>query len=532
MAPRGRAVPWLDGLSNLSLRLRVIGLLGLLTLILAGTGLSMALTLHDYNAQRVLIRETLTPAGDASNELLVSLLNQETGERGYLVTGQGSFLGPYRKGRVDFDRALADIEQLLGDEPEVRAELDAVSAAVGTWREVAAEPEIAARRTGDVEGARRLVAGGQGRAAFDEVRAATEALRQSVQGRLGTERTAAASAFEQLTNLLVLAALLLVALVVATALLMRRWVLLPVGDLRANMRAVALGQLDRRVLVTGPPEVEAIAADAEGMRQRIISELEAARAATEALHQHSPVVSGLRNELSARSVDELDGVRVHGVLHPAEGVLAGDWWETVRRDSGRTTLLVADVAGHGAEAGLVALRFKQRITVLLRTDLDLLTAFVTAAKDLDDDDERFLSCVLVEVDAEAGKVRWINAGHSAAMILHRQGADTIAEDLYPTGPLIGALEHRWEVQETTLGAGDLLIAMTDGITEARRGGDTEFGVEGVLATLSGMQRWSPRSCVAELGEAVRTFADDWRRDDVTIVALDLVLEREPTGVPA
>lgn len=512
----------------MSLRLRVIGLLGLLTLILAGTGLSMALTLHDYNDQRAMILGTLTPARDASGDLLISLLNQETGERGYVITGDDSFLDPYREGRSEFDSAHKKIEQLLGDDPEVRLELDAVSAAVGTWHQVGAEPEIAARKDGNLDRAQELVASGEGRAAFDEVRAVAETLNETLEGKLASERTAAASAFEQLTNLLILAGLLLIALVVATALLMRRWVLLPVSALRANMRAVALGQLDKRVTVAGPPEVEAIAADAEGMRQRIVSELDTARAATEALQQHSPVVSGLRNELSARSVEELEGVRVHGVLHAAEGVLAGDWWETVRRGDGRTALLVADVAGHGAEAGLVALRFKQRISVLLRTELDLLTAFVTAARDLDDDAEKFLSCVLVEVDAPAGQVRWINAGHSSAMILRRQATETVAEDLSPTGPLIGALEHRWEVHATTLAPGDLLLAITDGVTEARRG-DEEFGVEGVVDTLSAMQRWSPRACVAELGEAVRTFADDWRRDDVTMVALDLDLVRPPAS---
>ena len=51
------------------------------------------------------------------------------------------------------------------------------------------------------------------------------------------------------------------------------------------------------------------------------------------------------------------------------------------RPDGTVTTVVADVSGHGPQAGLVALRFKQRLTALLRTELDLLTVFDVAAPD-------------------------------------------------------------------------------------------------------------------------------------------------------
>ena len=53
------------------------------------------------------------------------------------------------------------------------------------------------------------------------------------------------------------------------------------------------------MLIDGPPEVAAVGRDAESMRRRIVAELESARAATEALTQHSPVVSLLRSELAS-----------------------------------------------------------------------------------------------------------------------------------------------------------------------------------------------------------------------------------------
>jgi CHASE3 domain sensor protein len=505
-----------------SLRLRIGGLLVVLALLLSGTALAVAGTVRDYDGQRVLISERLQPASSNSRALLTSLINQETGERGFLITGRESFLQPYIKGRARFRPALLQLEHAFVDDPEVTDRIAAVRLAARHWHRTGIAPEVAARRAGNTLGAQSLVAQGQSKSAFDVVRREVDALQKLIDSRLNAARAVANTAFSSIKQALLASGALLVALVILTCLLLRRWVLVPVKTLRASMREVAQGRIDQPVRVIGPPEVAAIGNDAEDMRRRIVFELDTARGATEALLQHSPVVAGLRNELAARSIDDLQGVRVFGALHPAEGVLAGDWWEAVRRTDGRTALVVADVAGHGAAAGLVALRFKERLTALLRTDLDLLTAFTTAARDLDEDPEKFLSCVLIEVDASSGVLRWINAGHSAALVARRAGADVKVLDLAPTGPLVGALEQQWCVSETALRPGDLLIAMTDGVVEARRGDEQEFGVAGVLDTLRRQRSWSPRATVTELVEAVRLFADDWRRDDVTLVALELV----------
>jgi serine phosphatase RsbU (regulator of sigma subunit) len=71
---------------------------------------------------------------------------------------------------------------------------------------------------------------------------------------------------------------------------------------------------------------------------------------------------------------------------------------------------------------------------------------------------------------------------------------------------------------------ELLLAFTDGVSEARRGheaGSAEFGTDGVLSTLDGLGAWSPDGAVAEVLEAVRQHADNWHRDDVTVVAFTL-----------
>jgi serine phosphatase RsbU (regulator of sigma subunit) len=261
------------------------------------------------------------------------------------------------------------------------------------------------------------------------------------------------------------------------------------------------------------------------MRRRIVAELDASRAASEALSQHSPVVSLLRQELTSHPRAEANGLQISGMVLSAEGVLAGDWWEALRRPDGSTALILADVSGHGAEAGLVAFAFKQRITALLDTDLELGRAFALAAQRNETDHERFLSCLVVVVDPERQRLSWINAGHPSALVVDRQNRDIVTE-LSPTGPLISSVTSGWTVSSTLFGPDDMLLACTDGVLEARDADGREFGTDGLLGVLRGLTRWSSGEAVIECRESVRRFAADVRRDDVTCVALTLSAQRE------
>jgi serine phosphatase RsbU (regulator of sigma subunit) len=313
---------------------------------------------------------------------------------------------------------------------------------------------------------------------------------------------------------------LLALILLVGALLLRRWVLGPVNALRGRMRLVAAGRLDEQVLVDGPPEVAAIARDAENMRRRIVAELEATRGATEALSQHSPVVSALRGQLTAQPHRDTDGLDFVGAVRSAEGVLAGDWWEAVPRPDGSTAMILADVSGHGAEAGLVAFAFKHRITALLDSDLELGEAFTLASRWSDGDSERFVSCLVVVVDPAAGTLAWVNAGHPPGLVVGSEDRGRVTE-LVPTGPLICSVASGWTVGQVPFGPADLLVACTDGVLEARAADGAEFGTEGLLAVLRSLRTWSAQEAVSEIQEAVRRFGTDTRRDDVTCVALAL-----------
>jgi serine phosphatase RsbU (regulator of sigma subunit)/CHASE3 domain sensor protein len=504
-----------------SLRLRLLGLFLVLVVVVVGSALATGVALSKVEAERDVVANRWQPASVQSRALLTSLVNQETGQRGYVLTGDEAFLEPYRNGGLAFRDTLESLQHRFADDEEMSQALAAVSKAATRWQRGAAAPEIEGRRSGELGPARQLLLARRGKTYFDDVRVDVTRLQQLIDTRADEAATREADDIDTLRTTVLIGRVVIVAFVVIVALLLRGWVLGPVSRLRARMREVAGGQLDRQVLVSGPPEVMEIAQDAENMRRRIVSELDATREATEALSQHSPVVMALRRELAPRPRAESGGLQVTGMVQAAEGVLAGDWWEAVARPDGTTALVLADVSGHGAEAGLVAYAFKQRITALLEGGLDLSTIFtLVARRPHGGDDERFLSCLVVVVDPRREQVSWINAGHPPALVVNRDRGGAVRE-LAPTGPLISSVTSGWRETSAPFRPGDLLVACTDGVLEARNAQGDEFGLDGVLGVLRGLRSWSPDDAVSECHQAVRRFAVDSRRDDVTCVALSM-----------
>jgi sigma-B regulation protein RsbU (phosphoserine phosphatase) len=511
-----------------SLRLRLVAVLAVLVIVLSVAAVTVRTAMERVRDSRDLVSEKLEPAAVRSRALLVSLVDQETGQRGFVITGDDQFLAPYRNGQQRFIEHASALRAVFGDDRIMREALDRLAVATEQWRRVGAQPEIAARRAGDLARAEDLVRAGAGRTAFDLARAEAERLQDLIDARTRQARAQDQRDLEMLRWLILGSVGLTLLALAVVALLLRRWVLLPVLRTRASMREVARGELGRHVSVEGPPEVAAIGRDAESMRRRIVSELAAAQAATEALGQHSPAVAGLRRELGSVGGEVAPGIDLRGEVLPAEGVLTGDWWEARRRPDGTTAVVVADVSGHGTEAGLVALRFKQRIGALLDSTLDVETLFAIAAELGEEDPERFVACLLLVIDPVAGRLTWINAGHPPGLLVHR-GRPPSARELGPTGPLVSAVSTGWTARTALLGPTDLLLLCTDGILEARDSDGREFGTSGVLGVLARLRQWSVEEAVAECIEAVRRHAVDLRRDDLTCVAV-AVKDREVARV--
>jgi len=111
-------------------------------LVLAGALAGATLLNRTDNVSRELT-DDIQPARVAAAQLQAALRDQETGERGYLISADRQFLGPYFDGQHAEQAAAEDIRRRLGHRADLIADLDAIETASAAWRTNYAEPLIA-----------------------------------------------------------------------------------------------------------------------------------------------------------------------------------------------------------------------------------------------------------------------------------------------------------------------------------------------------------------------------------------------------
>jgi signal transduction histidine kinase/DNA-binding response OmpR family regulator/CHASE3 domain sensor protein len=85
-------------------------------------------------------------AVDAASRLQRLLVDLESGERGFLLTGDARQLAPYDAALAEIPTRLGQLRRLRADQPERVRQLDELAATIGRWQTEAAQPEMAARR--------------------------------------------------------------------------------------------------------------------------------------------------------------------------------------------------------------------------------------------------------------------------------------------------------------------------------------------------------------------------------------------------
>ena len=182
-------------------------------------------------------------------------------------------------------------------------------------------------------------------------------------------------------------------------------------------------------------------------------------------------------------------------------------------------MTIFDGVGHGLRAGLactvamVAVRAGRRAGLGLHeqaraADEALLEQF---------NDARFVTAVLTELDMDTGRLRYINAGHPAPLLLR---AGRVVGELSGGRRMpLGLDDARFRVGEETLEPGDRLLLYTDGVTEARGPDGEMFGVARLAeqAEQYAAQRLPTPETLRQLARAVTTFEQGPARDDATLL---------------
>ncbi|HZV74027.1 MAG TPA: ATP-binding protein [Conexibacter sp.] len=262
-----------------------------------GTALGVIAIVRLTDARRVVLDRN-GPAVLAQTSLLTALVDQESGVRGYALSGNPQFLEPYRSGRVAERDAFAQLAQLTrdADMAQVRRSTALVRERADAWHSAYALPVIAkVRRMGA-----SLVGGPSptaGRRAFDALRTAL-ARQASELERLRTEGRAHLTRTATFLTATFSAIVVLIAIGLAGALLaLRVTTTRPLRQLGRSVRRVARGEFDHEIARAGARDVVDLADDVDTMRQRIAAELSSLRAAHEQLDEQARELTRSNAEL-------------------------------------------------------------------------------------------------------------------------------------------------------------------------------------------------------------------------------------------
>ncbi len=132
-------------LSKLSINSRLVGAFGIIVAILVVLVITAKISQNKQVAAQAMNIHTYEVLGEA-DEILASLINMETGARGFMLTGVDSFLEPLNSGRDTFQTSWTQAKQLTADNPTQQRRLDELKSTMSSWNAQAVEPGLALRR--------------------------------------------------------------------------------------------------------------------------------------------------------------------------------------------------------------------------------------------------------------------------------------------------------------------------------------------------------------------------------------------------
>ena len=295
---------------------------------------------------------------------------------------------------------------------------------------------------------------------------------------------------------------------------LRRTVLYPLDEMREQLLAVTGGSLHTEIAISGPIELQQVAQDAESMRRALVRQIDQTKQAFETLDTEAPVSLSIRNALSASELRD-GAISVYGQIDSAQSVITGDWWDTIPTPDG-TALIVVDVAGHGANAGVVGLQIKAVISAGLAAGFSVPDVLRRVSNDLQSVDSLAASAAIVVFPHDTKEaIQIINAGHPEVLVAYEDG---YIERIGATGPLLVGLGGDWSIKELPCPTSAIVVLVSDGLIETQDANGNQFGITGVSDVVRAVNHDNDVAQIAgDILSAARATSVTWNRDDVTVV---------------
>jgi serine phosphatase RsbU (regulator of sigma subunit) len=240
---------------------------------------------------------------------------------------------------------------------------------------------------------------------------------------------------------------------------------------------------------------------------RVAQDLDAARAIQQSLlPQQMPEIAGYSFAARSRACYQV----------------GGDYLDIVTEPDGSHLMVVADVAGKGLASAMVCTAFRSAFRALARQSLTLKELAARLSQQHWEEGvearRRYVTAIFLRLDAAAGELEFVNAGHNPALLLAAgAGSDQLIKASgTPLGMLPGA---RYATERVRFPVGSRLLLYTDGLTEVFCE-EEEFGLERLTEAFRGSSTASAQDALDGLWQILDEFTCHApQQDDMTAIAL-------------
>ena len=234
--------------------------------------------------------------------------------------------------------------------------------------------------------------------------------------------------------------------------------------------------------------------------------------------EENRLATTLQRTLLLERLPDVPGVALAAHYVPAaQDVVGGDWYDLVLLPSGKISIVLGDVAGHGLSAAAITAQLRHGLRAYLLRDagpraaLTALNRLITALLP-----GELATAIVAELNPATGTLTYANAGHPPPLLLTDHNS-RLLDDAH--GPALGlSTSVNYAQGHLTLVGADRLVLYSDGLIE-RRG----TGLRDDLDRLLSVSAFSEREPQTVLTNIVGSL-DPTDADDVTLLAVGLSSE--------
>jgi serine phosphatase RsbU (regulator of sigma subunit) len=228
----------------------------------------------------------------------------------------------------------------------------------------------------------------------------------------------------------------------------------------------------------------------------------------------------IQRSLLPQRMPDLPGYKL-AVRSSACYEVGGDYADILRLPSGEVMMVVADVAGKGLASAIMSTAFRAAFRAMATSGLALSDIAVRLNQEHWGEGAearlRYVTAIFLKLDAVAGRIEVVNAGHSPGFLIDGAGFRQIDACGPPLGILPGS---QYTSDGFVFSPGARLLLYTDGLTDQLNARDEEYGADRLATDFLNSPVGGGKAILDQLWERVFRFADRVEQgDDMTALVL-------------